>query len=101
MAKKARVGIIGGAGYTGGELVRLLLNHEGVELVFVQSRSQDGKLVSEVHRDLMGETELKFTNDPAAVKDPSLDVVFLALAHGEAKTFVKENSVAPQVRLID
>jgi N-acetyl-gamma-glutamyl-phosphate reductase len=99
--KRARVGIIGGAGYTGGELVRILLNHEGVELAFVQSRSQAGKPVHSVHRDLQGETDLVFSHDLEGVKDPSIDAVFLALAHGEARKFVADSGIAAQARVID
>ncbi len=55
-----KVGIIGGAGYTGGELIRLLINHPETEIAFVHSKSNAGNLVSSVHQDLIGETELKF-----------------------------------------
>ncbi|WP_440272157.1 hypothetical protein, partial [Escherichia coli] len=58
---KIKIGIIGGAGYTGGELIRILLNHPGVDISFVHSRSNAGKPVSHVHQDLAGETELKFS----------------------------------------
>lgn len=101
MAKKARVGVVGGAGYTGGELVRLLLSHEGVDLAFVQSRSQVGKPLHAVHRDLLGVTDLQFSHDPSLVKDTSLDAVFLALAHGQARQFVAESGIAPGTRVID
>ena len=64
MMKKIEVGIAGAAGYTGGELIRILVNHPDVEIVFANSKSNAGKLISEVHTDLTGDTELKFTNKP-------------------------------------
>ena len=60
---KIKIGIIGGAGYTGGELIRLLINHPQVEISFINSSSNAGNLVSKVHADLEGESNLKFTND--------------------------------------
>jgi len=99
--KKIRAGIIGGAGYTGGELIRLLVNHPAAEIAFVQSRSQVGHLVSSVHRDLLGVTALSFTDDKSVYSDPSLDVVFLAQGHGEARKFLEETKLPPQVRVID
>ncbi|NOT73923.1 MAG: N-acetyl-gamma-glutamyl-phosphate reductase [Cyclobacteriaceae bacterium] len=92
-----KAGIIGGAGYTGGETVRLLLNHPEAELVFVQSRSQAGKYLSEVHGDLAGETNLKFT--PA--HEVAVDVIFLCLSHGESKKFLTENTFTSSTRIID
>ncbi|MFM8744985.1 MAG: hypothetical protein ACKODM_16870 [Cytophagales bacterium] len=74
---KINAGIIGGAGYTGGETTRLLLNHPNVELVFVQSRSQAGKALTSVHHDLIGETALEFS---ASDTEP-VDVLFLCLSH--------------------
>jgi N-acetyl-gamma-glutamyl-phosphate reductase len=98
--KKVSVGVIGGAGYTGGELVRLLLNHPAVELSFVQSRSQAGKPLSSVHRDLLG-VNIEFTNDETLFTDPAVAVLFLALPHGEAKTFLETHKVSDQVKVID
>lgn len=92
-----KAGIIGGAGYTGGELIRLLLNHPAVELSFVQSESQTGKPIYEVHRDCYGETELKFTQD----FETSVDVIFLCKSHGEAKMFLEENNFADKTKIID
>lgn len=92
-----KAGIVGGAGYTGGETVRLLLRHPNVELVFVQSRSQQGKHVASVHQDLTGETELKFSDR----FDTSVDVIFLCLSHGESKTFVDQNKFPETTRIID
>jgi N-acetyl-gamma-glutamyl-phosphate reductase len=95
--KKIRVGIAGGAGYTGGELLRLLVHHPNVELVNVQSKSAAGKYLYEVHRDLLGDTELQFNGSP--VKD--LDVLFLCLVHGESKKFMNEYKPGSNIRIID
>ncbi|HCW07105.1 MAG TPA: N-acetyl-gamma-glutamyl-phosphate reductase [Cytophagales bacterium] len=97
MSNKVKVGIIGGAGYTGGETIRLLLNHPLVELVFVQSRSQEGKFLHNVHSDLVGETSLKFTSS----FDKNVDAVFLCLSHGESKKFLAENIFSDSIRIID
>jgi N-acetyl-gamma-glutamyl-phosphate reductase len=94
---KKTVGIIGAAGYTGGELLRLLLLHPHVEVKFAFSRSQKGKAVSSVHRDLIGDTDLLFTDE---VKDP-VDVVFLALPHGEARSFVQQHPFSADTLIID
>lgn len=93
---KIRAGIIGGAGYTGGETLRLLLNHPFAKVEFVQSRSQAGKPVTSVHRDLIGETDLNFTSEPT-----SADVWFLCLGHGESMQFLKETRISENIRLID
>src|SRR3954465_5973971 len=95
--KTIKAGIIGGAGYTGGETTRLLLNHPSVELVFVQSRSQAGKYLYESHTDLVGETELKFTEG----FDQPVDVLFLCLSHGESKKFLSENTFPASTKIID
>jgi len=95
--KTIKAGIIGGAGYTGGETTRLLLNHPSVELAFVQSRSQAGKYVYESHTDLVGETELKFTEG----FDQAVDVLFLCLSHGESKKFLTENNFPATTKIID
>jgi N-acetyl-gamma-glutamyl-phosphate reductase len=97
MATKIKVGIIGGAGYTGGETVRLLLNHPSAELVFVQSRSQAGKYLHEAHTDLNGETDLKFV----ASFDEPVDVLFLCLSHGESKKLLTEHAFPDSVKIID
>lgn len=81
---KIKVGIVGGAGYTGGELLRLLIHHEYVDIIYIQSRSQSGQLVTAVHRDLYGDTTLTFTNE---ISD-NVDVVFLCLSHGESKKII-------------
>jgi len=92
-----RAGIIGGAGYTGGETIRLLLRHPQVELAYVQSNSQAGKLLAEVHEDLVGETELRFTD----AVDFQVDALFLCVGHGQAKTFMAEHAAPDNVAIID
>lgn len=93
---KINAGIIGAAGYTGGELIRLLLNHEKVELSFVQSRSHAGKPVYAVHHDLIGETEHVFSPTHGFC-----DVLFLCLPHGESKKWLSENKIVASTRIID
>ncbi len=96
------VGIIGGAGYTGGELIRLILNHQNAALGFVHSRSQSGKELHSIHPDLIGETDLSFTDQlPSANNWNDLDVLFLCVGHGEAKEFLEENNIPLDVRIID
>lgn len=95
--KKFKAGIIGGAGYTGGELIRILLNHPGVAISFIHSRSNAGNLLSSVHQDLFGETGLKFSSE----HDQEIDVLFLCLGHGESKKFLKENRIDKNVKIID
>lgn len=92
-----KAAIIGAAGYTGGELIRILLQHPKVEIDFCYSRSQHGKKVYEVHNDLLGDTKLVFTNEI----NPRVDVAFLCLPHGDAKLFVANNSFSPTTKIID
>ena len=92
-----KVGIIGGAGYTGGELIRILLNHPGAEISFIHSRSNAGNYVHAVHRDLLGETEMKFSGELS----DDVDVLFLCLGHGESKKFLEENVIADKIKIID
>jgi len=94
---KIKVGIIGGAGYTGGELIRLLINHPAAELSFIHSRSNAGKPVYTVHQDLFGDTELKFTGELSN----EVDVFFLCLGHGESKKFLAENVIDEKIKVID
>ncbi len=94
---KLKVGILGGAGYTGGELLRLLVLHPHVELAFVHSKSQAGKPVSDIHSDLLGELSLRFTDQVL----PDIDVVFLCVAHGEAKKIMAEQGFRASVKIID
>jgi N-acetyl-gamma-glutamyl-phosphate reductase len=97
MANKIRVGIIGGAGYTAGELIRILLNHPNAELASIHSNSNAGNHVYKVHQDLVGETDLKFTGE----LNNDVDVLFLCLGHGESKKFLTENKIADTIRIID
>jgi len=92
-----KAGIIGGAGYTGGEMLRILLNHAQVEIAFVHSRSNAGEPVSKVHGDLLGDTDLRFSS---AISD-EIDVLFLCVGHGEAKVFLQENKIKDSVKIID
>jgi N-acetyl-gamma-glutamyl-phosphate reductase len=95
--KKIKIGIIGGAGYTGGELIRILLNHPNAEISFVQSKSNAGNLLSKVHEDLLGETDTRFSADHHF----NIDVLFFCAGHGEAKKFVAEHTIPANVKLID
>lgn len=92
-----RVGITGGAGYTGGELIRLLLQHPSVEIVFIHSKSNAGNPVYQVHQDLFGQTELFFS----ASLSHDIDVLFLCLGHGDSEQFLKENPVPENIGIID
>lgn len=92
-----KAGIIGGAGYTGGELIRLLLNHPGVEISFIHSRSNAGKSVHTVHQDLLGDTDMQFTGE----LNDDIDVLFLCLGHGESKKFLTDNEIADSIKIID
>ncbi|MCL4155475.1 UNVERIFIED_CONTAM: hypothetical protein GTU68_014054 [Idotea baltica] len=93
-----KVGIIGGAGYTGGELLRILINHPNVEIVFINSVSQEGKLASDTHKDLFGETDLRFSNEK---NFELVDVIFLCSGHGQSEKFLNENEVPVTVKIID
>jgi len=95
--KKIQVGIIGGAGYTGGETIRLLLNHPQAELVFVHSRSNAGNPLHTSHPDLIGDTDLTFTDK----LEQDVDVIFLCLGHSESKKFLTENPIKSSVKIID
>ncbi len=99
--KNIQVGIIGGAGYTGGELIRLLIHHPQVTVSFIHSRSQAGKPVAATHQDLFGDTDLQFTDDLSALTNGSIDVLYLCLGHGESKKFVAENVIHDNIKIID
>lgn len=92
-----RAGIIGGAGYTGGELIRLLLRHPQAEITFVQSKSNAGNPLHQIHGDLAGDTSLLFSAD----HHYEVDVLFLCAGHGEARKFLQQNEVPANVRIID
>ena len=93
-----RAGIIGGAGYTAGELIRLLVNHPDVEIAFVHSNSSAGKPLTAVHTGLIGDTDLCFSD---SFDLASIDVLFLCCAHGESKVFLEENPVPGNLKVID
>lgn len=95
--KKIKVGIIGSAGYTGGELIRILIHHPHVEIVYAHSVSNAGNKVYEVHQDLFGDTDLVFSGDFHS----QVDVVFLCVGHGDAKQFLTANSFDDRVKIID
>ena len=97
MVSKIKIGIIGAAGYTGGELIRLLINHPNAVIAFAQSGSNADNLVSKVHADLVGETDLEFS----AAHHFEVDVIFFCAGHGEAKKFVAANEIPVNVKLID
>lgn len=94
---KIKAGIVGAAGYTGGEMIRILLNHPDVSLHFIQSTSSAGKYLYQVHGDLLGETDLRFD---AAIK-AGADVVFLCLGHGDSKKYLAGHDFDAAVRIID
>lgn len=97
MSDNIRVGIIGGAGYTAGELLRILLWHPAVTLVFVHSTSNTGKKISDVHKDIIGDTDMVFSSEYSV----DCDIVFLCTAHGESKKIIDEQPFPPTVRIID
>ena len=92
------VGILGAAGYTGGELIRLLINHPSVNIVFANSESNAGNKVYDVHEGLLGETEMEFTSEMPFDK---VDVVFFCFGHGKSEAFLKEHSIPANVKIID
>jgi N-acetyl-gamma-glutamyl-phosphate reductase len=93
-----RVGIIGGAGYTAGELLRILLNHPGTEMKFIHSTSNGGRKVSEIHKDLIGETELVFDSE---MNVEGLDVIFLCMGHGKSVEFMNSHNLPDKLKVID
>lgn len=93
-----KIGILGAAGYTGGELIRLLLNHPEAEIVFANSESNAGNLVSDVHEGLIGDTDLKFTDK---MPFDQVDVVFFCFGHGKSEAFLKEHTIPANVKIID
>jgi N-acetyl-gamma-glutamyl-phosphate reductase len=93
-----KTGIIGGAGYTAGELLRILLYHPHTEIVFVQSSSNAGNPVSDVHQDLLGDTELVFTDN---LPLNEVDVLFLCMGHGKSLEFIDNNELPAGLKIID
>ena len=93
-----KVGIIGGAGYTAGELIRLLINHPNVEIAFIHSTSNAGNAVSDIHGGLIGETDLRFS---AEYDLTAVDALFLCSAHGQSRKFWEENSAPEGLKIID
>ena len=89
---------MGAAGYTGGELIRLLLNHPEVEIVFANSESNAGNLLSDVHEGLIGETDECFTDE---MPFDQVDVVFFCFGHGKSEQFLKEHTIPENVKIID
>ena len=93
-----KVGIIGGAGYTAGELIRLLINHPDVEIAFINSTSNAGNRITDVHEGLYGETDMRFT---AELPLNEIDCLFFCTAHGDTRKFMESHVVPEQVKLID
>ncbi len=93
-----KIGILGAAGYTGGELIRLLLNHPDAEIVFANSESNAGNKITDVHEGLYGETEMEFT---AEMPFDKVDVVFFCFGHGKSEAFLKEHKIPDNVKIID
>ena len=93
-----KIGILGGAGYTAGELIRLLLNHPSAEIAFVNSESNAGNLVTDVHEGLYGDTDLRFTSD---MPFGETDVLFFCFGHGKSEAFLKDHQIPAGVKIID
>lgn len=93
-----RIGIIGGAGYTAGELCRLLLNHPEAEIVFINSESNAGNLITDVHEGLYGETDMRFTDE---LPFENVDVVYFCFGHGKSTQFLTDHYIPADVRIID
>ena len=96
ITNKIKVGIVGGSGYTGGELIRLLINHPNVYISFINSKTYTGKKVVDIHKDLIGELEMKFIGE---IKD--CDVLFLCLGHNKSEEFLRKTSINRKTKIID
>jgi N-acetyl-gamma-glutamyl-phosphate reductase len=96
MESKIKVGIIGGAGYTGGEMIRLLINHPDAQLIFVHSKSNAGKGLHTIHQDLVGETDMNFADKTS----DEIDVLFLCVGHGDSKKYMEENEIPAHIKVI-
>tara|TARA_B100000989_G_scaffold143038_1_gene106556 strand:+ start:1513 stop:2484 length:972 start_codon:yes stop_codon:yes gene_type:complete len=92
-----KIGIIGGSGFTGGELIRILLNHPKYDIQFIYSESQNEKKISEIHKDLLGKTEMTFTDEI----NLDIDVLFLCIGHGKSKKFLEHNNFNKELVIID
>lgn len=93
-----KIGIIGGAGYTAGELIRLLVNHPDADIEFIHSKSNAGNLITDVHEGLYGETDLKFTN---TLNFQDIDLLFFCTAHGDTKKFLESHQIPEELKIID
>ena len=93
-----KIGILGAAGYTGGELIRVLLNHPEAQIVFANSESNAGNLVADVHEGLYGDTDMRFTDE---MPFDDVDVVFFCFGHGKSEQFLREHSIPAKVKIID
>ena len=93
-----KIGILGAAGYTGGELIRLLINHPEAEIILANSESNAGNLVADVHEGLLGDTDLRFTD---AMPFDEVDVVFFCFGHGKSEQFLQEHTIPEHVKIID
>ena len=93
-----KIGILGAAGYTGGELIRLLINHPEAEIIFANSESNAGNLVADVHEGLLGDTDLRFTD---TMPFDEVDVVFFCFGHGKSEQFLQEHTIPEHVKIID
>jgi N-acetyl-gamma-glutamyl-phosphate reductase len=96
-SNKVKAGIVGAAGYTGGEMLRILINHPNVEIVFAHSNSNAGNYIHQVHTDLFGDTDLKFASELSN----DIDVLFLCVGHGDAKKFLEANPIPSPIKIID
>jgi N-acetyl-gamma-glutamyl-phosphate reductase len=93
-----KIGILGGAGYTAGELIRLLINHPCAQIVFINSESNAGNLITNVHEGLFGETDLRFTDQ---MPFDEVDVLFFCFGHGKSEAFLREHNIPAHVKIID
>ncbi|MEG1575096.1 MAG: N-acetyl-gamma-glutamyl-phosphate reductase, partial [Bacteroidales bacterium] len=93
-----KAGIIGGAGYTAGELIRLLINHPDLEIAFIHSNSNAGNPISDIHMGLFGETDMVFTDK---LEFDNIDVLFFCTAHGDTKKFMQEHTLPTELKIID
>ena len=93
-----KIGIIGGAGYTAGELIRLLIYHPEAEIVFINSQSNAGRKITDVHGGLLGETDLKFTDQ---LPLDTIDVLFFCMGHGDTRRFLESHTLPEGLKVID